>query len=205
MIGAFPCMNPVVVRRSGSLSRCLLQILLLGLSALLLNAVLVKTCLGQSEAEALEYRIKAAFLCKFANYVEWPGGAFARAVSPVEIGVAGDERLRQELARLVQGKTVNGRPIAVRAVRPGRPFSVHILYVGELAPGEATQLQAQVRGRPVLLVSDVGRSVALDSMVRFVLVDQRLRFDVTLAPVAAGGLKVSALMLSAARRVERQP
>jgi hypothetical protein len=96
--------------------------------------------------------------------------------------------------------------VQVRTVRPDQPMhGIHVLYVGDLSAGSRAALRRQLASRPVLLVSDLAQASALGSMVRFVPVDDRLRFDVDLGPVTAGGLKVSALMLSAARRVERQP
>jgi hypothetical protein len=43
----------------------------------------------------------------------------------------------------------------------------------------------------------------LDSMISFDLVGQHLRFNVALKPAATSGLKLRALMLTAARRVTR--
>ena len=158
------------------------------------------------DAHLGERRVKAAYLYKFASYVEWPQGAFANPDSPVVIGVAGDAALRDELARMVQDKSINGRRVQVRTVHPGHPGSgIHVLYAGELADGERDWLRRHLASQPVLLVSDLAQARALGSMVHFVAVDQRLRFDVDLRPVTAGRLKVSALMLSAARRVERWP
>ena len=33
----------------------------------------------QADAQADEYRVKAAFLYKFGSYIEWPSGSFASA------------------------------------------------------------------------------------------------------------------------------
>jgi len=159
-----------------------------------------------TDDNAAERRVKAAYLYKFASYVEWPVDAFANAGSPLVIGVVGDPALRNELASMVLDKTVGGRGVRVRTVQPSHPVSgIHVLYAGELSSGERDALRRHLAGQPVLLVSDLAQAGALGSMVRFVPVDQRLRFDVDLGPVTARRLKVSALMLSAARRVERRP
>ena len=155
---------------------------------------------------AAERRIKAAYLYKFASYVEWPADAFANTASPLVIGVAGDDALRDEVRRLVTDRTIGGRNVEVRSVQPDQPVhGIHVLYAGDLSADGRAALRRQLASRPVLLVSDLAQARALGSMVRFVPVDDRLRFDVDLGPVTAGGLKVSALMLSAARRVERRP
>jgi hypothetical protein len=39
------------------------------------------------DSQAAEYRIKAAFVCKFGNYIEWPPVAFAGPLAPFGIGV----------------------------------------------------------------------------------------------------------------------
>ena len=158
------------------------------------------------DAHVAERRIKAAYLYKFASYVEWPHGAFANPHSPVVIGIAGDAALRNELARMVEDKSINGRRVQVRSVNPRHPgIGIHVLYAGEMAGSERDALRRHLASQPVLLVSDLAQARALGSMVHFVAVDERLRFDVDLRPVNAGRLKVSALMLSAARRVERWP
>ena len=186
--------------------RLLLAVLLGVTTPLLARAGMFADAEAPVDAHAAERRIKAAYLYKFAGYVEWPADAFATAGSPLVIGVAGDDALRDELRRLVQDRTVGGRAVQVRGVQAQEAVrGIHVLYVGELSTDERDALRRQTASRPVLLVSDLAQARALGSMVRFVPVDDRLRFDVDLAPVNAGRLKVSALMLSAARRVERRP
>jgi hypothetical protein len=193
-------MNPVVVRRSGSLSRCLLQILLLGLSALLLNAVLVKTCLGQSQAEVLEYRIKAAFLCKFANYVEWPAQAFARTDSPIVIGVVARDAVADEITRTAAALSVDGRPLKVRSLHQGDSIAdVHLIYVASSENSRLAETLAAVKGRPVLVVTESSQAVALGSMINFVVVDNKVRFDISPHSAESSRLRISARLLSVAR------
>lgn len=155
--------------------------------------------------EDFSREIKAAYLYKFANYVEWPAGAFAEADSPIVIGVVGDDALEAVLERVVVGKRIDGRALAVRRLAQGdSPAGVHILFVGQLAAGRLSGLRAATSGRPMLVVSDGRQGDTLASMVQFVVVDQRLRFEVALAPVTASGLKLSALMLTAAHKVSKE-
>jgi hypothetical protein len=149
-------------------------------------------------------RVKAAYLYKFAGYVEWPPGVFASEDSPVVVGVIGDARLEEILAHTIIGKTINGRPLVSRRLEAGSPLQgVHILIVGALDKATLRAIGDAVRGKPVLVVSDAGQKRSLDSMISFDLVDQHLRFNVALKPTATSGLKLRALMLTAARRVTR--
>src|SRR5712691_12156267 len=62
---------------------------------------------AHADAQADEYRVKAAFLYKFGSYIEWPSRSFARTDSPVAIGVMGANALADELAQIVAGRSVN--------------------------------------------------------------------------------------------------
>lgn len=149
-------------------------------------------------------RVKAAYLYKFAGYVEWPAGVFASEDSPLVIGVVGNDRLEEILSHMVVGKTVNGRALVVRRLEVGSPpQGVHMLIVGALDTPTLRAIGDAVKGKPVLVVSDAGQTRALDSMISFDLVDQHLRFNVALKPAETSGLKLRALMLTAARRVTR--
>ena len=66
------------------------------------------------------------------------------------------------------------------------------------------QILAATRGQPLLVVSDSHEAHALGSTINFVMVDQRLRFEVALKPATDNGLKLSALMLTAAYHVTRE-
>jgi hypothetical protein len=183
-----------------SLAHCLLRILLIGLSALLLNAALVETCLGQSQAETLEYRIKAAFLCKFANYVEWPAQAFARTDSPIVIGVVASDAVGDEIARTAAALSVDGRPLKVRRLHQGDSIAdVHLIYVASSENSRLAETLAAVKGRPVLVVTESSQAVALGSMINFVVVDNKVRFDISPHSAESSRLRISARLLSVAR------
>ena len=187
------------IRRMGA-SWTLAFIMLLGLFGMPAGSTL-------AHAESIDgtQAIKAAYLYKFTNYVQWPGGAFARPDSPIVIGVMGDDALAALLNRMVTGKVVNGRGFEVRSLRPRESINgVHVLYVGALAHEDLQSVLGQAQGRPVLLVSDSRRAYALGSMINFVVIDSRLRFQVALPPAARSGLKLSALMLTAAYDVARE-
>jgi hypothetical protein len=162
---------------------------------------------SRAHAESIEgpEAIKAAYIYKFTNYVQWPGNAFVRPDSPIVIGVMGDDELAGLVGRIVSGKVVNGRGFEIRPLRPGASITgVHVLYVGEIGRSDLLSVLGQAQGQPVLVVSDSRRAYALGSMINFVVVDSRLRFEVALQPAARNGLKLSALMLTAAYDVARE-
>ena len=171
----------------------------LGLLGLLLGAGLVAACRAQS-AEALEYRIKAAFVCKFASYVEWPAQVFARPDSPIVIGVVASDAVADELTRTAAGLSADGRPLVVRRLHRGDPVTgAHLLYIARSEEGRLAETLAAARGQPVLVVTESNQAAALGSMINFVVVDDKVRFDISLQAADLSRLRISARLLGVAR------
>lgn len=159
---------------------------------------------GVAQSETVELEVKAAYLYKFANYVDWPDDAFRDAVQPIVIGVFGADALAAELKNLVRGKRVKGRAFLVRRLRAGDdPRDLHILFLGGTERDAGAGMLAAVGDRKVLTVSDSAWAFTSGSMVNLVIVDQRVRFEVAMPPVQRSGLRLSALMLTAAYRVQK--
>lgn len=171
--------------------------------ALLLAALMPLFAHAQANT-ALERQVKAAYLYKFASFVEWPEGSFARPDAPVVIGVAGADALAEQLEQTIAGHTANGRPLQVRRIRRGDSLAgIHMLFIAAQDKGLAQELLSASRGQPVLTVTDADESFGLGSMINFVIADERLRFEVSLKNATASRLKISARMLSAAYRVQQ--
>jgi len=153
-------------------------------------------------AQADEYRVKAAFLYKFGSYIEWPSGSFARADSPVAIGVMGADALADELVQIVAGRNVNGRPVRVRKLRPGDPIAgLHVLFVGRAESGRLAEILAAAKGQALLTVTESEGGLELGSMINFVVVEDKVRFDIAPPPSESSNLKISARLLGVARKV----
>lgn len=172
-----------------------------GLPALM-PALMPARAAVSAAAGDLERQVKAAFLYRFGGFVEWPPGSFARADSPLVIGCDGDDALAAVLASTVAGRTIAGR--AVQAVRLGRDASsAHIVFVGSGNKPAARERLDGCRNRAVLTVSDDGDVHGMGSVINFLVVDARVRFEVSLAAAGVAGLQISARMLSAAYRVQQ--
>ncbi|HEV7577632.1 MAG TPA: YfiR family protein [Caldimonas sp.] len=158
-----------------------------------------------AEAGPAESQIKAAFICKFGNYVEWPTGrksADAAFVIGALTGSAGVE----ELTRAAVGRTVNGRPIVVRQLGPRDAIDdVAILYVARSHPAPLAETLAAARRRPILTITEADDALAVGGIVNFVVVDDRVRFDIALPAAEQGNLKISGRLLALARKVVGAP
>ncbi|MES2261102.1 MAG: YfiR family protein [Pseudomonadota bacterium] len=169
---------------------------------ILLLLALVPAC-ALAQDGVLERQVKAAYLYKFAGFVEWPEGSFVRPDSALVIGVMGAEALAEQLEQTVAGHTANGHPLLVKRLRKGEsPAGVHILFLGALDRATLQDVIAATRSQPLLTVSDSEEAYALGSIINFVVADDRLRFEVALKPAATARIRISARMLSVAYKVQ---
>ncbi|HVO88627.1 MAG TPA: YfiR family protein [Casimicrobiaceae bacterium] len=174
--------------------------ILLGLALLLSPAALP---LAQGEAQlAAEYRVKAAFVYKFGEYIEWPSDAFTHSGNSIEIGVIGADMLADELERLVSARTINGRRVTVVKLRHGDPLDgVHVLFVGRSEESTLGKLLLAAKGRAIVTVTESDQALSMGSMINFVVDDDKVRFDIALIPVEQGNIRISARLLAVARKV----
>jgi hypothetical protein len=179
------------------LIRCLLAACLLGMPvAMPAHAAPPPT--------ALERSVKAAFLYKFLAYTEFPAGAFSDAQAPVVIGVAGNDEMAAELARVVNGRTVFGRAVAVRTIRETDAINgVHLLFVAGNDGARAARFTRAAQQLPVLVVTEADPGPVPGCVINFRVVDDRVRFDVWLDAAERNNVKLSSRLLTVAHQVHR--
>jgi hypothetical protein len=154
-----------------------------------------------AQPASAETRIKAAFLFKFGAFIEWPNGAFAAPESPFVIGVIDADAVADELTRVVAERTILGRPVVVHKVKRGTPIAgVHLLFIGG-PTARLTEILAATKGRPTVTVSEIEGVDHPGSIINFVLVEDKVRFDVAMPPAEAASLRISSRLLGVARRV----
>ena len=154
---------------------------------------------------ALERSVKAAFLYKFLGYVEFPAGTFTDAAAPLAIGVIGADELAAELSRLVAGRNVQSRPVVVRTFRDNEtPAGVQLLFIG--GDEDSARLRAIVKaGVPprMLIVTESENALQHGSIINFKIVEQRVRFDVSLEAAERNSIKLSSRLLTVANHVHK--
>jgi hypothetical protein len=184
-------------------------VVLRGAQMLLLAFLLLGEVRGQSsvlsDAPSAEARLKAAFVCKFGNYVEWPDAA-KRSDEPFVIGALASDSVVRELTRAAAGQVVNGRPIAVKRLLRGDSLEgLAVVYVGRTESERLAEVLVSARGRPILTVTESDAAGGDGGMVNFVVVEDRVRFDIALPAAERSSLKISGRLLALARKVTGAP
>jgi len=157
---------------------------------------------GQSvPAAASESRLKAAFVSKFPQFVEWPPEALDGRTT-VDICVVTPDPYGADLDALVSGQSLNGRLLAVRRVgRDGALDHCHVLVFSSAPTADLKPLLARVARLPILTVGDDRRFVDEGGMIGLRMVGGRVRFDVNVTAARRAGLRLSSQLLQLAMSV----
>ncbi|WBY01717.1 YfiR family protein [Ramlibacter tataouinensis] len=157
---------------------------------------------SQGPGSARESAVKAAFLYKFAGFVEWPAGTFRRADEPLVVGVLGNEAIAADLEQIAAGRNVDGRAVVVRRLRPGEAAGpLHVLLIGA-GPDQQVREQAAAMAGPVLVVTEQPQGLVPGGVLNLVTERGRVRFAASLPAAETRGLRLSARLLAVAQNVE---
>jgi len=173
----------------------------------LLTAAFLLFAAGYTWADASsvkETQIKCAFLYNFAKYVEWPEGRFANDAEPIVVGLFGDSLLQDELETTVRNRKVNGHPILVRRVITAAEVrATHILFVAASEDLHFATIRKQLGDDAVLMVGESPAFLSHGGSIRFVIDDERLRFEINAGAAERAHLKISSQLQKLATIVHR--
>jgi hypothetical protein len=178
-----------------------LAVALLGAFALVLTAPLP----ARADAASREREVKAAFLPKFVQFVDWPASAFHKSEDPIVIAIvdepSGRDPLDGTLEQLTSGKTVGSHPLKVRHIAHDAQDvgDCHVLFIPASQDNRLEALLKSVEKRPVLTVGESDAFPWAGGMFRFYLDDNKVHFEVNPDAVKAANLQVSAKLLALAR------
>jgi hypothetical protein len=161
-------------------------------------------CGNAAGSGSLEDAVKATFLSKFAGFVEWPAGSAANGA--FVLCAVGNDAVTALMDRAAAGQRVGERPIAVRHLQQVSPADgCDAAYLAGSATQSAEAAAAILRGTPVLTVADSGNHPGVPAIIKFVVADGRVRFDVDDAEAAGDHLVISSRLLDLARKVRKRP
>ena len=153
-------------------------------------------------AHTPEYEVKAAFLYNFVKFVEWPPPV-AHSTTPFRLCVLGTDPFGDTLSNITQGKSISGRPIATNRLQSLlQAPSCHVLFISLAAPEAQRQALEAVQDLPVLTVGESADFLHLGGMIKFVLDQDRVRFEINLDAAERHHLKLSSKLLAVARVVD---
>jgi hypothetical protein len=157
-----------------------------------------------AQPRLFDTQVKAAFIPKFAAYVNWPPSSLSVADDPIQLCIIGRDPSGPEIEQAVAGQHVDLHVFVVRRLDgTAGAAACHIAFLGGSPRQSVTAMLDSLRGKPVLTVTDASLGDER-GMVHFVLKDGRVRFYIDDAMAARSNLAISARLLSLAVSVKQR-
>ena len=173
----------------------------------LLCIVLLVSGVPQSsgaQSTADEYQVKAAFLFHFAQFVEWPANALNAGDPSFKLCIFDDDLRRHELQSPIEGKSIGARVFRVHPInQPQEIQGCDILFLSHDNARPQSAILRSLHGTPILTVGETSDFLTDGGIIRFHLVEGKIRFDINLDAAESSHLKISSRLLLLATAVTR--
>jgi hypothetical protein len=148
-------------------------------------------------AASVDDEVKAAYLLRFTEFVQWPALPGDRPV--LQICVLGRDPVQPVLERLTADYRVDGREIeAVYLDRVEDASGCEVVFLPSTQSGRLAPLRAVLREEPVLIVGNSPGLAEAGAAINLFRDGPRLRFEINPDALDAAGLKASSRLLKLA-------
>lgn len=163
----------------------------------LLTALLVLSLpVAARAANFTEYQVKAEFLARIAEFVEWPKGTFAAPDAPFLIAVAGEDPFGPYLEKLARSKKIQGHPVVLRRLDAAKDLvPCHLLFIAGSEGKRLEEILDTAGKLPVLIVGDMEGFARRGVHVALYRADSHIRFNVNLRALRRSGLLINSQLL----------
>jgi len=161
-------------------------------------------------ASEQEYRIKAAFLYNFINFVDWPEEKVTDTNS-INICVIGRDPFGKAFEPL-KNKQAKGKKVLIKrfvsfkeSEKSGNQIEAirkcHLLFVCNSEKEQLRKIINIVKDHSVLLVGDMNDFLESGGIVNFVIEDKRTRFEINNNAAKQAKLNIRSKLLRLAKKV----
>jgi len=160
--------------------------------------------LPAQQTKASESAVKATYLYNFSRFVQWPADVASAKGSSFSICVLGEDPFGSVLDTTLSGESIGGKAVVAKRVTKSQDaMDCHVLYISASEDGRLKEILAGMDKSGTLTVSDIPQFSQRGGMIQFVLVGNKLRFEVNLANAQAAGLTLSSDLLKVAVTVRK--
>ena len=158
----------------------------------------------------MDHRVKAAFLCKFIKYMDWPSSRIVRNRGEFIIGVFGESPITGNLVSIMP-KVVDGWKLKIIKIKDIKQATdTHMLFLSLSEKERFPEIIHVVKDSSVLTVSDNDLSdsnnfLAMGGIVNLYLWAQMVRFEINLEAAEAADIKISSKLLTLAKKFNTEP
>lgn len=159
-----------------------------------------------SQPQGQEYNLKAAFLYRFLDYVEWNSmsSVNSNAEDPLRIAILGESGLYAPLMEISRDKRAGPRTIRVRQISSVTEIGTsQVVFVSRNYKYGIDAVLNRMADKPALIISEQKGDVDKGSHINFLISDNKLKFEVNLKSASRSGIKIGSQLLQHATVIKR--
>lgn len=156
---------------------------------------------GPSEAQLLEYEVKAGFLFNLVRFTKWPDAAFPTTGSALTLCVVGDNPFGPYLDDFA-GRRVQERTTVVREATLDSVTGCHVLFVARSEEARINLILRRVEGLPMLVIADMDDFAARGGAINLVVRRGKVGLEINPDSIKRAGLSLATAVLQLATIVK---
>jgi len=157
---------------------------------------------GSAAGAPDENELRAVFVYRFTQMVDWPASAFGAADDPLTVCGLGDDPTEGQLEKAVAGQRSHDRVVDVRWIDDGVDIQLcQVLYVREEDPAAIDRVLERLGTSPVLTIGDAEGFAEQGGMIELRKLDRRMQFEINRGAAERAGLRIQTKLLGHAATV----
>lgn len=157
-------------------------------------------------APIAEYKVKAAFFLKFADFIDWPIRIIGNASSPIRVGIVGYDPFNDLLPDKISSDEEEELfffKVSRVSSRVASFTDFDMLYFSAKSLKDYLEVKEKIKNLPILTVGDGRKFLDKGGMIAFTLENNMIRFSANLKSFKKANLSIRAQLLQLAKRVLR--
>jgi hypothetical protein len=147
-----------------------------------------------------QYQVKAAFLYRFIDYVDWNNDSRSRTFN---IAIMGKSSITTLLNGIATGKKAKNKPKEITEYDDLNKIGFcNVLFVPKNSKTSIESIISKFSGKPVLVVTEEDGYGKKGAHMNFVIVNDKLKFEVNLKAINKSNMNISSFLLQHAILVE---
>ena len=154
-----------------------------------------------SKPEELNYKMHAMFIYHFTKYINWPE---KETNEDFVIGIIGQTPLKDELISITKSKNINNKKVGIKQIKENSEDlkRCQIIFIAENESKSINNVIAITEKSAVLVITEKSGMLKKGAAINFLVIDEKLRFEISKTKLAQHNLKVSNELLKLASDVQ---
>lgn len=148
-----------------------------------------------------EYNLKAAFIYRFMDYIDW-GDSNDQTIN---IAVLGESAMYEPLSEIARAsRKADGKTLQVRQCKNIHEIgSSQVVFISRNYKFPIESVVSRLGERRILIISEQEGELNKGSHINFLIKENKLKFEVNLKSAGRSGIKIGSQLLQHAQLIRR--